>query len=492
MKSIQPGEVDLETALEKILPKQKEFIQSPFKHTSYVGGEGSGKTVVGCVKKILEGRKYPGSLILIGRKNIPALRDTTMKTFLELFPEEWLEGGVRNGWKKAENRIIMSNGPGKLPTEFMFRHLDLTDPAHVAHIRSLNLSSFLVDEAAEIDDKTFYTLAGRLRRRMVPRRTGDIVGNPAGQNWFWRIFYNPERSDRYRKLAYGITASSYENYHLPEDYLEDREALYPEDWKQRFIYASFSDFSDLVYKDWDHNIHVYDSNRTHEIFGGSTMPPLDWPVIVGIDIGGVDPWAIVFIACHPYLPFMFVFAEIYQSGILVRDIAEEYNGIMKGRNLEGIAYDYENQQAALELEEEGISGIPAIKKILPGIFKMGQYLHPDPRLEHPFLHTHPSPRLMISNECTNFIREHSAWKWAETSHGVITGLPIDRENHTCDAVRYAIHTFRPDPSSMPVLPRYEQDDVDLLSKMYWRDVARHKARRKKKPRKYITIHRTFH
>lgn len=480
MKSIQPGEIDLETALEKILPKQREFIASPYKHTAYIGGEGSGKTVVGCVKKILEGRKYPGSLILIGRKNIPALRDTTMKTFLELFPEEWLHGGLKDGYKKAEHRIIMDNGSAGPPSEFLFRHLELDDPNYAAHIRSLNLSSFLVDEAAEIDDKTFLTLAGRLRRNLVPRRTGDIVGNPAGQNWFWRLFYDPDRPEKFCKLAHGITASSFENVHLPQDYIDDRIALYPEDWAQRFIYGSFADFSDLVYKEWDYNLHVYDDSAGHEIFGGSNIPPLDWPVIVGIDIGGVDPWAIVFIACHPYLPFLFQFAEIYESGILVRDIAKQYHAIMDGRNLEGIAYDYENQQAALELSEVGVDGVPAIKKILPGIFKVGQYLHPDPRLISPFKDRTPAPRLYFAASCKNTIREHSGYKWDQDSKEQVTGLPVDKDNHSCDAVRYAIHTFRPEPGTMPEGKPWENENTDLLSKMYWRDVERQKNRPKKR------------
>lgn len=473
MQGILTGEVDFEGALTKILPKQKEFISSTEKFAAYIGGFGSGKTVAGCLSMILLGQQIPNSLILIARLNYPALRDTTRRTFLELFPLDWVAENGR-GWKESENRLIARNG-----TEYLFRHLDMADAHQKAHIRSLNLTAFLVDEAPETNEDVFLTLAGRLRRKNAPAHFGRLVGNPAGQDWIYRRFFDPKRPEKWRRIHRGIVAPTTENTNLPSDYVSDLISVYPTDWIERYIHGSFADFSDLVYKDWDFHVHIYEPTRKYAFFEGNYDPPSEWPTLVGVDIGGIDPWCFLFIKVAPN-GMLFVVNEIYEAGILIRALAEQYFAIMDGHALEGLAYDYENQQAAFELAEHGISGTPAVKDRLPGIFKVGQYLHPDPRLVNPFTGIAPSPRLFVSSRCTNLVRELSAYKWAKDRNGQPTGEPADGNDHSCDALRYAIHTFRPEPAKIKPPSAWENKELDELSRMFWRDVERQQKRTDKR------------
>lgn len=475
MQGIIQGEVNFETALARILPKQKDFISAVEKYVAYVGGFGSGKTVAGCLAMILIGQAIPNSLILVSRLNYPALKDTTRRTFLELFPQDWV---ATKGWKETENRLIAQNG-----TEYLFRHLDMADTHQKAHIRSLNLTAWLVDEASEIPEDVFLTLAGRLRRKNANAHFGRLVGNPAGQDWLYKRFFDPRRPPAWMKAHRGITAPTTENIHLPADYVEDKLAIYPSDWVERYIYGSFADFSDLIYKDFDYRVHVMETGVKCALFNGNMEPPHDWPTIIGIDIGGVDPWAFLFIKVAPN-GMLFVMNEIYQSGILIRDLAEEYFRIMEGHSFEGMAYDYENQQAAYELGYYDINGTNAIKDVKPGIFKVGQYLHPDSRLVNPFTGHEPSPRLFIAARCTNLIRELSTYKWAKDRYGVATGDPVDKDNHAPDALRYAIHTFRPEPQKVIPLEKWQAPELDALSRMFWKDVAETEKRvaaRRKRP-----------
>jgi len=215
----------------------------------------------------------------------------------------------------------------------------------------------------------------------------------------------------------------------------------------------------------------------HAVFGGHSEPPRDWPVIIGIDIGSdMDPWAVTIDAVAPN-GVLFQYAEVYGSSLLCADIAAQIHEKVDGRKIFGMAYDYANRQAALELAEHGIFGQPAIKEVRPGLFKMAQYYHIDRRLEHAFDPTlKGSPRAFISSRCVNSIRETGAYKWKKDRSGDPTGEPAHENSHSPDARRYAIHTFRPLPEKTPVPKKWENPELDALSRMYWRDAEKFRDR----------------
>lgn len=473
--SILSGELSLWQALEAIqadpcqMPKQREFITTAKPWVAYVGGEGSGKSVALVVDAYLNAMAEPDGLTLIGRLNMTALELSTMKTFLEMIPDT-------QGWQDSKRIFTCSNRH-----EIVFRHLDISDPKVVGHIKSMPLSRAYVDEGSEISEETFFLLVGRCRRKTATRagtrHTVKIASNPAGHDWMWRTFFDPERRAGLRDNTHGITASSFDNVFLPESY-RLRQHLYPADWADRFIYGHFSDFSDLVYKEFGEDTHVWDARAVHAVFGGRPDPPTDWPVIAGIDIGSdIDPWACCLIACAPD-GRLYQFAEVYGNSLLIRQIADELHAKLGNRPLDGVAYDYANRQAALELAEHDINGTPAIKEVRPGLFKTAQYLHVDPRLQHPFnSRVAGSPRFFISSECTNTRRELSSYKWAKDRGGTPTGEPAHDNSHSPDAVRYTLHTFRPLPEKLAVPQLWENPALDAASRQYWREVAAHPDRR---------------
>jgi hypothetical protein len=468
------GQLDFSKVIKGLLPKQKEFLSCRERYVDYTGGFGSGKTVILCTTAITHGQLVPGGEFLVGRLNFPALNRTTRKTFLELMPEEYVAS-----WKPSEQTLYLKND-----SIYYFTHLDMAEADLKSHLRSLNLTGFYLDEGSEIPKDVFLDLSGRLRNAAraldgKDNHFGRTSGNPAGRDWRWKLFHDPDRDAPARKRYVGITAPTTENTHLPPDYIEDLHMTLPADWQERFIYGSFADFAELVYKDFDYKLHVWNSKDQWEVFEGRSLPPPNWPVIVGVDIGGVDPWGIVFIAIQPVTGYLYVFDEIYQAGILVQEIADRYYGIMGTKILDGMAYDYENQQAAMELAEFGVIGTPAIKAVDAGIFKVGQYLHPDDRILNPFNGKMRSPRLFIASHCTHAIEEISTYKWAKDRTGDMTGKPADGNDHIMDALRYCIHTFRPLPVKGRDPEKWETPGLDPLSKLYWYEVT--KWEKKNKP-----------
>jgi hypothetical protein len=170
---------------------------------------------------------------------------------------------------------------------------------------------------------------------------------------------------------------------------------------------------------------------------------------------------------------LFQFAEVYGTSLLIRTIAAELKQKLGGRNIEGLAYDYANRQAALELAEYDINGYPAIKEVRPGLFKCAQYMHIDPRLEHPF---NPkikgAPRFYMSSECLHARRETSGYKWGKDRSGNLSGEPSHENSHSPDGIRYAIHSFRPLPERLETPKLWENPALDALSREYWRDQER--------------------
>jgi phage terminase large subunit len=458
------GELDFHVALESLpkMPKQKEFISCLERNAAYVGGVGSGKSVALVTSLILNAAAEPNGFSLVGRLNMPALESSTMKIFLEMIPENYGE------WQDTKKIYKMSNGH-----DIIFKHLDMTDPKIAGHIKSMNLSAAYVDEATEISEEIYFLLLSRLRRKTAARHVVRMASNPAGHDWVWRHYFDPERKKAWKENNRGITASSFDNPFLPEEYVENLVSTYPPDWADRFIHGHFSDFSDLVYKEFTEQTHVWDSSRGYQIFGGGSNPPDSWPVIVGIDVGSdIDPWACTLIAVAPD-GRLFQYEEVYGNSLLIKNIAEELHLKLSGRSVDGMAYDYANRQAALELAEYDICGAPAIKEVRPGLFKTAQYMHIDPRLEHPFNpKVKGSPRFFISSVCRNTYREISAYKWAKDRSGTATGDPSHDNSHSPDAVRYALHTFRPLPEKLTPPKKWENPALDDLSRQYWMDHER--------------------
>src|SRR5258708_4008402 len=186
------------------MPKQKQFVTSQHFAAAYVGGEGAGKSVALCTSCICNAIIEPNGLSLLGRLNMPALESTTMRTFLELVPHDMgdFKGGNNPSW-------TFNNGH-----QVLFRHLDVSDPKVKGHIRSLNLSFAGVDEQSEINEEVFFMLTGRLRRKNVKRRIYRGSSNPAGHDWQWRNFFDPNRKPELKEMSLGIGSASTDNIFL--------------------------------------------------------------------------------------------------------------------------------------------------------------------------------------------------------------------------------------------------------------------------------------
>jgi hypothetical protein len=224
------------------LPRQAEALQflsndSSVNYVLYGGAAGGGKTMLGCTWQILRRLKYPGTRGLIGRAKLDTLKKTTVATFLEVANRIGLVAGKEFTYNQQSHIIKFMNG-----SEIILADLFLypSDP-YMTDLGGLEITDFLIDEAAEVSEKAFNIVSSRVRYKLnefnlVPK--GLITCNPS-KNWIYNQFYLPYKNDSLPEYKAFVQALPGDNLHLPTSYVQsltrlpevDRKRLLEGDWE---------------------------------------------------------------------------------------------------------------------------------------------------------------------------------------------------------------------------------------------------------------------
>ena len=224
------------------LPRQAEALQylsndSSVNYVLYGGAAGGGKTMLGCTWQILRRLKYPGTRGLIGRAKLDTLKKTTVATFLEVANMIGLIAGKDFTYNQQSHIIKFMNG-----SEIILADLFLypSDP-YMTDLGGLEITDFMIDEAAEVSEKAFNIVSSRVRYKLnefnlVPK--GLITCNPA-KNWIYNQFYLPHKNNTLPEYKAFVQALPGDNLHLPSAYIQslsrlpevDRKRLLEGDWE---------------------------------------------------------------------------------------------------------------------------------------------------------------------------------------------------------------------------------------------------------------------
>lgn len=423
--------------MRKPLPKQSEVLRlllapgTP-KYIAYVGGIGSGKTLMGCISILSAAVMYPGDY-LIARQFLPQLKDTTYKTFLEICPKELI---VEN---RIADMVVKVRSAGGKVSNILFRQLEEPEK-----LRSLNLSMFLIDEANQVSEEAFLLLQGRLRGSGL--RKGLIVSNPNGHDWLYRWFLLKEnlRSDASKAQYHLVQAPSTENVHLPEGYIQSMMESWSEDRIKREIYGSFDAFEGMVYHEFRRDIHVVKPFRI----------PEEWEKHIRLDHGYRNPAACVFCAISPDGE-VYVYREFYEREYLINEII---NGNKKDGKV-GIAELARGEKyltAKIDPSTKarrGTSGASDYDEYVanwPENFPPLQMAKNDVQVGidrvKSFLKVHPKnnkPMLYIFDTCHNLLEEITTYRYPDLKpqqegKRAENEKPVKVDDHALDALRYMI------------------------------------------------------
>ena len=190
-----------------------------------VGGLGSGKTTAALRELQACALENPGFTYLIGRKTLPSLRDTTMKTFFDV-----VEDGFIKSHNKSQNIVTLVNN-----SEFIFRPLD-----DMEKFKSLEIAGFFIDEANEVEEDLYMTLKSRVRQQVKeapPTRYRTIISLNPGEETHWIPQLFLHRKPKGSEIFFSTTMDNMKN--LPPNYVDDLMSMYSKDMQQRMLYGQF-------------------------------------------------------------------------------------------------------------------------------------------------------------------------------------------------------------------------------------------------------------
>ena len=314
-------------------------------------------------------------------------------------------------------------------------------------IRSLNLTAFWIVEASGVPYNIFTQLQTRLRNRAavvknkegfeIEHRFMGIVESNPEEGWIrdefllrsGKIFASKNVDiSSYEKLKTKKPESSYhsflsatvDNKYLPKTFIPDMCVGKSEKWIRKYIYCYLEVKEGTVYPEYVDNIV-------------DPFPiPNDWIRIFGFDKGWSDATCLACGAIDPSSGICYIYDEYYETQKAItyhaRRIKEKidgcrmYKGIqadpsVRNRNdRDGVSYQqYFYQVSGIWLEEGN-------NVIMDGIDRIKDFMY--------------MGKLKFFTNCVNMKEEAGNYTWKKEKDGTQLDVPIDRNNHLMDALRY--------------------------------------------------------
>lgn len=365
----------------------------------YFGGAGSGKSVFIAQKLLVKACKRKRKILVI-RKFGTTLRDSVFQLIIDLLKK----------WKLYEYCTInQTTYTITLPNESVFLFKGLDDSEKIKSIT--DITDIWCEEATELTEDDYTQLDLRLRA-MVDDLQLFCSFNPVSKaNWVYKKWFDPKLAV-YDALETMILRTTYkDNRFLPKAYvkaLEEKEKSNPLYYK---IYAlgEFAVAEGLVITNWtkeDFNPMELAKTLEHR---------------VGMDLGFVDPSAVIETLYDRNNKTIYVFAEFYKKGCQLSELAQAIfdMGLRKVK----IMVDAAEPRSREYFRNKGINAQPCIKG--NDSVKAGLMFLQDHRIV-----VHPNcPNFIVELENFSYIKSKKTGEWTEdTTH---------EWSHAIDACRYA-------------------------------------------------------
>lgn len=404
----------------RLLPKQHEFVLSQEREVGYSGAYGAGKTRALCLRLVIRA-SVRGALEGLFRSTRVALVGTTLQTLLEGdgdLPPVLPAGTYKH--HKTESRIDIANGGTIL-------YAGLEDEFRV---RSMNLSGAAIDEATELTPSQYEAVDGRVRRRF---RLPD--GRENVRSTYWAS--NPDSPvhhlySRFQiDLGSGvrvagasspdegvavirrhlIMTSALDNTFLPADYIAKLNQL--QGWERdRYRDGRWTASEGLVYPEFRPDVHL-----VHR-------PAYEFKHFVGgVDWGFTNP-SVLRVHGVDGDGRSHVVAELYRSGVVSREFVENCRAAALQWNPLTFIVDPSAADLIQQLRNAGMDVRAGDNDVTRGIRAVQDAFR---------VAVDGKPRFTMEPGLPGN-REYYTYRWNPET---ISEQPIKKDDHACDADRYA-------------------------------------------------------
>ena len=382
---------------------QDKFIYCTDKFVCIKGTWRCGKSMAGLLAANKECEEKDRNLYLVIRREYTDLRDSTLRDW-----GRWVGRRVN-----ADKDVMYPNG-----SVLMFRHGD-----DINSLKNTTLGGALMVQAEEMVEEDFWFLKGRLSRIGASNQL-RLECNYDGHNWIYKLFNE-------QKIGTLITTNTFDNeVNLPPDYISGLKLL-PKSLQDRFLYGSDADMEGRIWEEFSAERNIIDPFYV----------PQGWDRIAALDHGFTNPTVVLW-AVIDWDGNVFIYDEYYQAGKPVSYNAEQilkYDNENVRRWFIDPSCSAKTQQKRFadgvvdlhsvidEYRDYGIRFEPAENSLLAGINRVNEFFK--------------SGKLKITKNCVNTIREVENWKWRKVKLNQVkdhSEEPVDKDDHTCDALRYII------------------------------------------------------
>ena len=376
----------------------------------YFGGSSSGKSVFVVGQRAVFDLLHGGRNYLIAR-NVSSTLRTSVFNEIDKVITEW---GLRDLFtvNKAEMTFTCRNG-----YQAILKGLD--DPEKIKSITPKKgiITDIVIEEATETTKDAYKQLTKRLRgttRGNIQKRVTLLFNPILKSHWIYKEFFNGwiDGVDLLRLDKILI----FKTTHLNNQFLSDQdhaalEAETDEYYYNVYTLGNWGVLGDVVFTNW----HVEDikSNpdllKTFDIFRH------------GLDFGFTnDPTAYNKIYYHKASKRLYILDEWNARGVTNDDISRAVRPFV-GDDV--IVCDSAEPKSIVELSALGVNAAGARKgkdSVNHGIQWLKQQ------------------KIIIDASCQHTRSNFEVYHWTKNKAGEVLNIPVDRDNHHIDAIRYAM------------------------------------------------------
>lgn len=361
----------------------------------YKGSAGSGKSYFITQKLIIRACKEPIK-ILVCRRYGTTIRNTCFALFKEILTKWQLLPYVKI--RESDFNIKFSNG-----SEIIFTGLD-----EETKLLSLNnVSCIFIEEVYEISKDILEQLSLRMRGQADGQQIIAAFNPISQQHWLFDFCVkNPPQSFIFSETTYK------DNHFLSKEYIEELEEMLVRNPAKARIY---------VLGDWGvPSDGLVLTNWRQEEFDPLALAASGLEHKSGMDMGFIDPTAIIDTLYDKKNKIIYVFNEFYKSGCQLTEIVKAIEDMNLKKNK--LWVDAAEPRTVAYLKSQGINAVPCLKG--KDSVKMGIM----------FLQDH---LIIIHPKCKNFITEISNFSYIKSKQtGEWTEDTTHEWSHAIDACRY--------------------------------------------------------
>lgn len=416
--------IDLSAALAQVSRQQIYSIaEANAPINLWEGSVRSGKTIASIVRwfRFIENAPTEGELVMIGRT-----RDTLYRNVIEPMTKTHIFGPVA---------ASVQYTPGAPMASIMGRRVHMigaNDAQAEPKVRGLTVAGGYVDEVTVIGQKVFDQLVARCS---VPGAMIFATTNPDNPGHWLRKEYMLRAADVGMRVWH-FTID--DNPHLPPEYVARLKRTYQGLWYRRFILGHWVAAAGSIYDMWDPDKHVV-----------KTLPRMARWLAASLDYGTTNPFDAVMIGIgidgRMYVTNEYRYDHKRHPDQRRKTDAEYSKALRgwmagirrpgegpdaKGVQPEYVVVDPSAASFKVQLYQDGLSPYPGDNSVIDGIRTTANLLG--------------SGALVVHDSCTDLIDEIPGYCWDDEATERGEDKPIKAEDHSCDALRYGVHTTRGD------------------------------------------------